>query len=189
MKRAMIKQVPYILSVKNKNKRMKSKITIIVTLLFGLFLGILFIGIALNMSAGHMMIKEMKSPYDFNKTVTTIVNNINAQPGWHVVTVIDQNKEVQAHGGYPIGNFNIIQYCNGKASADMLSADNRKRIGALLPKNIAVYEKSDGQVYVATSNGAVMGKLFGGETEKMIEKVSLDVENMLRFMNFKFNAF
>jgi len=52
-----------------------------------------------------------------------------------------------------------------------------------------VYEKADGQVYVSTANGAVMGKLFGGETENLIEKVSLEVEEMLRFMNFKFSLF
>ncbi|NJK95596.1 MAG: DUF302 domain-containing protein [Bacteroidales bacterium] len=111
------------------------------------------------------------------------------QPGWHVVTVIDQNKEVQANGGKAIGKYNIIQYCNGNSSAVMLSSDDRKPIGAMMPKAFAVYEKSDGQVYVATSNGAVMGKLFGGETETLIEKVSLEVEEMLRFMNFKFSLF
>ncbi|MBB3187167.1 DUF302 domain-containing protein [Microbacter margulisiae] len=168
---------------------MKTKITIIIATLFGVLLGIIITGVTLNLSAGDMIIKEMKSPYDFNKTVTTIVNNINTQPGWHVVAVIDQNQAVQTHGGFPIGNYDIIQYCNGRASAEMLSADDRKRIGAMLPKNLAVYEKSDGQVYVATSNGAVIGKLFGGKTGQLIEKVSLDVESILRFMNFKFNIF
>jgi uncharacterized protein (DUF302 family) len=168
---------------------MKTKLTAIVFTVFGLLAGIVFTSIAINLSAGKMMIKEMKSPYDFEKTVETITNRINAQPGWHVVTVIDQNKEVQAHGGKAIGKFNIVQYCNGKYSSDMLSADDRKIIGAMLPKNLAVYEKSDGQVYVATSNGVVIGKLFGGETDKLIEKVSLEVEEMLSFMNFKFTLF
>jgi hypothetical protein len=59
----------------------------------------------------------------------------------------------------------------------------------MMPKAFAVYEKSDGQVYLATSNGMVMGKLFGGETEELIEDVSVDVEKMLRFMNFKFTIF
>jgi len=31
--------------------------------------------------------------------------------------------------------------------------------------------------------------LFGGETESLIERVSLEVEEMLRFMNFKFSVF
>lgn len=168
---------------------MKTKLIAIVFGVFGVLAGIIFTGIAVNYSAGRMLIKEMKSPYDFEKTVETIVERINAKDGWHVVTVIDQNKEVQAHGGKAIGKFNIIQYCNGKFSSEMLSTDDRKIIGAMLPKNLAVYEKSDGQVYVATSNGVIIGKFFGSETESIIEKVSLEVEDILRFMNFKFSIF
>lgn len=168
---------------------MKTKLIAIVFGVFGVLAGIIFTGIAVNYSAGRMLIKEMKSPYDFEKTVEAIVERINAKDGWHVVTVIDQNKEVQAHGGKAIGKFNIIQYCNGKFSSEMLSSDDRKIIGAMLPKNLAVYEKSDGQVYVATSNGVIIGKFFGGETESIIEKVSLEVEDILRFMNFKFSIF
>jgi uncharacterized protein (DUF302 family) len=168
---------------------MKTKLVAIVFTVFGLLAGIIFTGIVINLSAGRMMIKEMKSPYDFEKTVETIVNRINSAPEWHVVAVIDQNKEVQAHGGKAIGKYNIIQYCSGKSSSEMLSSDDRKMIGAMLPKNLAVYEKTDGQVYIATSNGAVMGKLFGGETESIIERVSLEVEGILSFMNFKFSLF
>ncbi len=168
---------------------MKIKLTAIVFAIFGALIGIIFSGIALNISAGKMLIKEMKSPYDFEKTVETVVNRINATPGWHVVTVIDQNKEVQAHGGQAIGKYNIIQYCNGKYSAEMLAGDHRKIIGAILPKTLAVYEKSDGQVYVATLNGTILGKFFGGDIEGITEKVSLEVEDMLRFMNFKFTVF
>ena len=71
----------------------------------------------------------------------------------------------------------------------MLSADERKKIGNMMPKTFAVYEKSDGQVYVSTMNGAVMGKLFGGEIERIIEEVSLEVEDMMRFINLKFTLF
>jgi uncharacterized protein (DUF302 family) len=168
---------------------MKTKLVALVFTVFGFLAGIIFTGIGLNLSAGRMMLKEMKSPYDFDKTIITIVERINQQPGWHVVAVIDQNLEVQKHGARAIGNFKIIQYCNGSYASQMLSADERKIMGAMLPKNLAVYEKTDGQVFVSTANGAVMGKLFGGETETIIEKVSLEVENILRFMNFKFTVF
>ncbi len=168
---------------------MKTKLLVIVSILIGMVIGILFSGIALSLSAGNMMLKEIKSPYDFDKTISVLTERINQQPGWHVVKVIDQNEAVTLHGGKPIGKFNIIQYCNGKSSSQMLSSDDRKKIGAMMPKAFAVYEKSDGQVYLATSNGMVMGKLFGGETEKLIEGVSVDVENILRFMNFKFTVF
>ena len=168
---------------------MKTKLTAIVFTIFGILAGIIFTAVTLNLSAGRMMIKEMKSPYDYEKTIETIVNRVNAMEEWHIVTVYDMNKEVTEHGGKPIGKYSIIKYCSGKYASEMLSADDRKPMGAMMPKAFAVYEKSDGQVYLATSNGAVMGKLFGGETETLIEKVSLEVEDMLRFMNFKFSIF
>ncbi|NJK95595.1 MAG: hypothetical protein HC905_12440 [Bacteroidales bacterium] len=46
---------------------MKTKLTAIVFLVFGLLAGIVFTGIAINLSAGKMILKEMKSPYDFEK--------------------------------------------------------------------------------------------------------------------------
>jgi len=168
---------------------MKTKLIAIVFGVLGAFVGIVFTGITVNLSAGRMMIKEMKSPYDYEKTVETIVNRVNSMPEWHVVTVYDMNKEVIENGGKPIGKYSIIKYCSGKYASEMLMNDDRKPMGAMMPKAFAIYEKTDGQVYVATSNGAVMGKLFGGETETLIEKVSLEVEEMLRFMNFKFSLF
>lgn len=168
---------------------MKTKLIAIVFAVFGLLIGIIFTGIAINLSAGRMMIKEMKSPYDYEKTIETIVTRVNSMPEWHVVTVYDMNKEVIENGGKPIGKYTIIKYCSGKYASEMLMDDDRKPLGAMMPKAFAVYEKTDGQVYMSTANGAVMGKLFGGETETIIERVSLEVEEMLRFMNFKFSLF
>ncbi|MBB1078052.1 DUF302 domain-containing protein [Rhodoferax sp. 4810] len=168
---------------------MKTKLIAIVFAVFGLLIGIIFTGIAINLSAGRMMIKEMKSPYDYEKTIETIVTRVNSMPEWHVVTVYDMNKEVVENGGKPIGKYTIIKYCSGKYASEMLMDDDRKPLGAMMPKAFAVYEKTDGQVYMSTANGAVMGKLFGGETETIIERVSLEVEEILRFMNFKFSLF
>ncbi len=168
---------------------MKTKIFATVTLIFGFIAGIIFSGIVISISSGEMMIKELKSPYDFDKTVETMVNNINNMQGWHVTEVIDQNKESIENGGTPIGNFKIIKYCSGHYSSMMLKADDRKKMGNMMPKAFAVYEKSTGEVYISTMNGAIMGKLFGGETETIIEKVSLEVEDMMRFINLKFTLF
>lgn len=168
---------------------MKTKIVITVSLILGFIAGIIFAGIAISVSSGEMMVKEFKSPYDFDKTVETVVQRINTAKGWHVTEIIDQNKEVTENGGYDIGNFKIIKYCHGGYSSRMLDTDERKKIGNMMPKTFAVYEKSTGEVYVSTMNGAIMGKLFGGETEKIIEEVSLEVEDMMHFINLKYTLF
>jgi len=168
---------------------MKIKIVIIIMLIFGFIMGIIFSGVVISISSGEMMVKEFVSPYDFDKTVEIMTKRINEKDGWHVTEIIDQNKEVIENGGFAIGNFKIIKYCHGKYSSVMLEADDRKKIGNMMPKSFAVYEKSTGQVFVSTMNGGVMGKLFGGEIEVIIEEVSLEIEDMMRFINLKYTLF
>jgi len=168
---------------------MKTTITVIVSLIFGFLIGIIFTAVTINISAKPMLVKEFKSPYDFDKTVQVMSDRINNEEGWHVTNVIDQNKAVSENGGFPIGNFKIIKYCHGGFSAEMLKADDRKKIGAMMPKSFAVYQKSDGQVYVSTVNGAIIGKLFGGEEERIIEESSLEIEDIMRFINLKFTLY
>ena len=165
------------------------KTTTVVSLIFGFIAGIIFTGIVISISSGEMMVKEFKSPYNFEKTVKVIQNRINSKKGWHVTETIDQNKEVTENGGFPIGKFKIIKFCNGSYAARMLKKDDMKKIGNMLPKSFAIYQKSDGQVFVSAMNGGVMGKLFGGEIEKIIEEVSLEVEDMMRFINLKYTLF
>lgn len=165
------------------------KVIISASIVLGFVLGVIFTGITISISSGQMMVKELKSPYDFDKTVTVMSERINAKEGWHVTTIINQNKETIENGGFAIGNYKIIKYCSGAFSARMLKADDRKKIGNMMPKSFAIYEKSDGQVYISTMNGAIMGKIFGGEVESIIEEVSLEVEDMMRFINLKYTLF
>ena len=58
-----------------------------------------------------------------------------------------------------------------------------------MPVSIAIYEKNTGECVVSVSNGVLMSKIYGGETEAIIEEVSRDVEEILGFMAFKFTRF
>jgi len=160
---------------------MKIKIAVVVGLIIGLVIGLLATGIAINLSGESILFQEIQSPYDYEKTVRIMRDTITKMDGWHIIKVFDYNKEVQAGGGKPIGNYTIIEFCNSKIAAVMLQADNRKKVGAMLPKRFAIYEKSDGKVYVGAGNGPVMLHLFKNETREIAEKVSLEVQSMLLF--------
>ena len=166
-----------------------NKISATILLVFGFVLGVVFAGVAINIAAPQMLIKEVHSPYDFAKTVRVIRERIEASEHWHVVTVYDENAECVEHGGEPIGRMSIIKYCSGHYASKMLQADERKHLGAMMPKGIAVYENSRGEVLIAMSNGAVMGELFGGQVGRIIEEVSREVEQIMGFMHFKFTIF
>lgn len=157
----------------------------VVSLFVGAVVGAFFIQ---NFSKQALII-EHKSPYDYNKTVETVINRINAKEGWRVISVIDQAEEIRKGGGPDVGKVTIIKYCNAKFAGRMLSADNRKKMAVSMPISIAIYEKSSGECVVSVSNGVLMSKIYGGETEKIIEEVSKDVEEILGFMSFKFTRF
>ncbi len=159
-----------------------------ILILFGFLLGVLFTGLTVNLVASELLIKEVRSPYDLEKTVRVIQDRIEASENWHGVTVYDQNSECVEHGGEPIGPMKIVKYCSGVYASKMLESDDRKKLGAMMPKGIAVYENEAGEVWIAMSNGAVMGQLFGGEVAGIIEQVSREVEQIMGFMHFKFTV-
>ncbi|HDQ26108.1 MAG TPA: DUF302 domain-containing protein [bacterium] len=164
-------------------------VTVVVVYIFGLITGILATGFLINISAETVLLKEMASPYDFEKTVEVLAKRINSTKNWHVTAVIDQAAEVKGHGEGDIGKLKIVQYCSGKYAYEVLADDNRKKISVMMPKTFSVYEKNDGRVYIAVMNGSFVGKIFKGETYEILEKVSLEVEALLNFINFKFSLF
>ena len=160
---------------------MKIKITMIVGIIIGLFLGVLATGIFVNMSGENILFQEIKSPFEYEKTIRIMQERITNTKGWHIIKVFDYNQEVQHGGGSPIGNYTIIEFCNSETAGTMLQEDERKKIGSMLPKRFAIYEKSDGKVYVAAGNGPVMLQLFREGAREIATQVSLEVQEMLVF--------
>jgi len=160
---------------------MKIKISILVGLVIGLLLGMLLTGVFVTISGENLLLQEIESPYDYQKTIDVMTRRIDTLEGWHVIKVFDYNHEVTSGGGEPIGKYAIIEFCNAKTASKMLVADNRKKIGAMLPKRFAVYEKNDGKVFIGAGNGPVMVQLFNGKTREIAVETSLEVESLLLF--------
>lgn len=166
-----------------------NKILLALTAVVSLFVGAIVGAFFIQSFAKQALILEHKSPFDYNKTVETITSRIAAKDGWKLISVIDQAAEIRAGHGGDVGKVAIIKYCNAKYAGQMLSADERKKMAVSMPISIAVYEKSSGECVVSVSNGVLMSKIYGGETEAIIEDVSKEVEEILGFMAFKFSRF
>jgi uncharacterized protein (DUF302 family) len=166
-----------------------SRIKLIVIGLSAFLAGTVLTALFLHYAAGRSMLLEVKSPYDHEKTVETITARIAAKPGWKIVNIIDQQRAVRDGNAPDPGQVTIIELCNAAFSSRMLGADDRKRMAVNMPIRIAVYQRTTGEVYLGLMNGYLISKIFGGETERIIEEVSLEMEDILRFVNFKYNAF
>jgi uncharacterized protein (DUF302 family) len=166
-----------------------NKVLLTLTAVVSLFVGAVVGAFFIQNFSKQALILEHKSPFDYNKTVETVISRINAKEGWKVISVIDQAEEIRKGGGKDVGKVTIVKYCNAKFAGRMLSADERKKMAVSMPISIAIYEKSTGECVVSVSNGVLMSKIYGGETEEIIEEVSKEVEEILGFMAFKFTRF
>jgi uncharacterized protein (DUF302 family) len=169
---------------------MNAKLGVIIGFILGSVMSLFIMGIAFKVAAPTMFFKEIKSGYDFDKTVNLIVNRINNQKGWHVTTVIDQQKEILENGGVDVGRVKIIKFCNAKLSGEMLHNDASKYMSVKMPLSISVYEKSNGEVMIGMMNGYIMARLFAGtHVGDIMENVVKDIESVMSFLHFRFTLF
>lgn len=124
------------------------------------------------------MILEQQSKYGFNETVEKLKENV-AVSGWSVVGEFDY-KEILAPKGFDILNIKILAVCSGKYSAEILSLDAERMVSPLMPCRIAVYEKSDGNTYIARLNSGEVAQPFGGVIAKTMEAVAHDTEQIVK---------
>lgn len=167
-----------------------NKLSLSVGIVIGLVFSIFLVGIAFKIAAPTILLKEVKSPFEFEKTVEMLKNRIDTKEGWHVTEIIDQQEEILAHGGGKTNRVKIIKFCNAKYAAEMLSSDESMVMSTNMPLSISVYEKSDGRVMIGLSNGYMMARLFSMRREgDIMQKVISEMEEVLSFTHFRFTIF
>ena len=142
-----------------------NKLSLFVGITLGLAFSIFVVVISLKVAAPSMLLKEVKSPYEFDKTVKILEDRLNAKEGWYVTDIIDQQDEIITHGKVKIIKFSNVSYVS-----EMLSADESKLMATKMPLSISVYEKTDGRVMIGLSNRSIMARLFSGRRDAKSSK-------------------
>jgi uncharacterized protein (DUF302 family) len=132
---------------------------------------VVLIALLSGCNLGEMMIHENESPYDFDKTVEVITANAKAH-GWIVPKVYDFQKSLLKYKQPDPGKVKALKICHPEYASQLLSQDDSKFVAAMMPCSIAVYEKSDGKVYVSSMNMGLMSKMFGGVVGDTLAKVA-----------------
>ncbi len=143
-------------------------------------LGALLMSILVVSAAPGLVVNELKSPYDFNKTVEVLQENIKKQ-GWGIKNVANMQKIMKKKLNKDILPTKVIKLGNAKYAHALVSKDETRFVSTMMPHSISVYEKSDGNTYIALKNMGLMGKIFGGEIERIMGKVQADDDVILEF--------
>ncbi len=99
------------------------------------------------------MFFESKSKYAFDETVEKL-SNIIVEAGWRVTHTHDL-KETMRKNGFDVLPAKVIELCNPGYAYRILSADELRIYGNMMPCRISVHEKADGKTYVTNELGPV----------------------------------
>lgn len=125
-------------------------------------------------------IRVAESPYDLDTTIRTLVEVLEEADGWHTPGVRDLNELMRRHGLTFSPRIRVVEMCKASNSALILRDD--RRLAALMPCAIAVYEDDDGHVWVSRMNTRLVGRLIGGPGGRVLrhEMASAQAEVLSR---------
>ncbi len=132
-------------------------------------------------SASADFLIEKKSPLGFEETISKLKSNAKAL-GWKVPKKWAKNfqKNLKHVTKVDIGRNLVVEMCEPQAAVDLLIHDKYKKFLAMMPCSIAIYEKSDGAVYVSLMNLRMFSKVFEGkEIADLVEKLAPQMDQML----------
>lgn len=112
------------------------------------------------------MVIERASPLEFDATVEKLKANAKAL-GWKVPKSWTKNfqKNLKHVTKEDIGKNLVIEMCEPYEAVKLLKHDRYKKFLSMMPCSVAVYEKSDGKVYLSMMNIQMMGQMYQGQQE------------------------
>ena len=113
------------------------------SIIFGIIIGFLLMGIIVWIAMPPMMINVHKSQYEFDETVAAVEKAVTAQQGWKVSKVFDIQKNIIDAGHQDMTRVKIVTLCNPHYANRILSDDKDKVVTTMMPLGIGVYETRD----------------------------------------------
>ena len=151
----------------------------IIALIIGMLAGFLICGVVVWKTMPQIMLTIKKSNYDFEETFSRIENSI-LDHDWDIQRIYDMQECMETYGYEDIKNISIFSICKPENVADILADDKNKKVTAIMPCRMGIYETSNGDVYVSRMNIALMSKMFGGVIEDVMSGVAKDEAEILK---------
>jgi uncharacterized protein (DUF302 family) len=126
-----------------------------------------------------LMLIEHKSPVNYDETVTALNAVIAKKQNWKVPQVFDYQKNIQDAGHGPIERNGTVALCNPLYASRILEAEQDRKVTALMPLGIGVYEDKEGQVYISELNVGLLGLMFGGTIAEVMADAGTDVNDII----------
>lgn len=140
---------------------------VVAGVLAGLLAGAGLTAAVVGSAAPRMMLAERASPHGLDQTVARLVD-VATNSGWVVSSVMKLDESIRRHGGGEVRPVRLVNLCQARHAARILSEDDARIVSVMMPCTVAVYEKADGSVHVGAMRPAVLGRVFGGVVSEVM---------------------
>jgi len=140
--------------------------------------GVILAGIVFWTMMPKMMLTVNESKLGFEETVAAISESA-IERGWLVPKIYDIQKSLYNKGYEDMTKVKIISLCHPHHAYSILRDDNNKKITAIMPCRIGIYETADGRVYISKMNTGLMSKMIGGTIAEVMGGVAKEEAEMI----------
>ena len=148
------------------------------TILF-IVIGMLLMGVGVWIMMPKMMLATYKSKSDFNETVDKLIAAINSKGDWKVTKEFDFQKNIHDAGHEKIEKVGSIAICNPGYASTILSEEPNRKVTAMMPITLGVFEDVKGQVFISEMNISLMGMMFGGTIARVMKLAGNDTKEII----------
>jgi uncharacterized protein (DUF302 family) len=145
--------------------------------LVGFVLGLLIMAVVVYNTAPGIMFIEKESKYGFDESVEKF-KQATKEKGWKLPKVHDLQKTM-AKFGKTVNKVQVFELCHPEHAYKILSRDAERVVVSLMPCRVAIYERSDGKVYVSMMNSGLMGGMMSGVIPEVMGIASKESEEIV----------
>ena len=142
-------------------------------------MGMLLMGVGVWIMMPKMMLTTYKSKSDFNETVDKLIAAINLKGDWKVTKEFDFQKNIHDAGHDKIEKVGSIAICNPKYASTILSEEPNRKVTAMMPITLGIFEDVKGQVFISELNIGMMGMMFGGTIARVMKLAGNDTKEII----------
>ena len=149
-----------------------------ITILY-IVIGMVLMGVGVWIMIPEMMLTTYKSKSDFNETVEKLIAAIKSKGDWKVTKEFDFQKNIHDAGHDKIEHVGSIAICHPKYASMILSEEQNRKVTAIMPITLGVFENKNGEVFVSEMNVGLMGIMFGGTIAKVMKLAGNDTKEII----------
>jgi len=149
----------------------------ILIILIGFITGALLTFLVIFLGSPSIIMKESRSKYNFETTLEEL-RKVVEEKGWKLPCEHDL-KATMAKFNFQVNDVAVLEICNPSYANNILSQDDERIVSSLMPCRIAVYEKSNGLVYISRMNSGLLSKPMNRIIRRTMTAASKDTEVIL----------